>query len=60
MGPGISKEEVNFNQFLYDKPDIAINLPDPKTIITLALKLADNMRTSSAKDPPAASTFMLI
>ena len=58
--PGISKKEVNFNQFLYNKPDITTNFPDPKTIATLALKLANNIRTSSAKDPPVASTFMLI
>ena len=56
----MSKEEVNFNQFLYNKPDIATNLPDFKTIATLALELANNIRTSNTKDSPVTSTFMLI
>ena len=56
----MSKEEVNFNQILYNKPDIATNLPDLKTIATLALKLANDIRTSNTKDPPVASTFVLI
>ena len=60
MGLSISKEEVNFNQFLYNKPNIAINLPDFKIVATLALKLANNIKTSSAKDPLIANTFTLI
>ena len=60
IGPGISKEEVNFNQFLYNKPDITTNLLDLKTIATLALKLANDIRTSSAKDPLVASTSILV
>ena len=56
----MSKEEVNFNQFLYNKPDIATNLLDFKIIATLALELADNIGTSSIKDPLIASTFVLV
>ena len=60
MGLSISKEEVNFNQFLCDKPDIITNFPDFKTIVTLALKLVDNIRTSNIRKPLVASTFTLI
>jgi hypothetical protein len=60
VGLSISKEEVNFNWFLYNKLNITTNLPDFKIVATLALKLANNIRTSSIKDSPVANTFTLI
>jgi hypothetical protein len=56
---GIEKSEVNFNKFLYKGTNITNNLPDPKTVITLALELADNIEAGNI-GPPAASSFISI
>ena len=43
----IKEGKVNFDKFLYKGTNIAINLPDLKTVITLALKLANNIKASN-------------
>jgi hypothetical protein len=55
----IKEGKVNFDKFLYKGTNIIINLPDLKTVITLALKLANNIKASNA-NPPVASTFISI
>jgi len=55
--PSIREGKVNFNKFLYKRTNTTTNLPDPKTVTTLALKLANNIEASNA-NPPAASTFI--
>ena len=56
---GIKESKVNFDKFLYKGTNIAINLLDPKTVTTLALKLANDIKASNA-NPPAASTSISI
>jgi len=56
---GIREGKVNFDKFLYKGTNIATNLPDLKTVITLALKLANNIKASNI-NPLAASTFISI
>ena len=56
---GIKESKVNFDKFLYEGTNIATNFPDPKTVATLALELANNIEASNA-NPPAASTFISI
>jgi hypothetical protein len=55
----IKEGKVNFDKFLCEGTDIANNLPDPKTVATLALELADDIKASNA-NPPATSTFVSI
>jgi hypothetical protein len=55
----IKESKVNFDKFLYKGTNITTNLPDPKTVITLASKLANNIKASNV-NPPAASTFINI
>ena len=55
----IRESKVNFDKFLYKRTNITTNLPDPKTVITLALKLANNIKASNV-NPPATSTFISI
>ena len=55
----IKEGKVNFNKFLYKEINIATNFPDLKTVITLALKLANDIKASNI-NPPAASTFISI
>jgi len=57
--PGIREGKVNFDEFLYKGTNITTNLPDPKTVVTLALKLANDIKASNA-DPLAASTSISI
>jgi len=57
--PGIREGKVNFDEFLYKGTNITTNLPDPKTVVTLALKLANDIKASNI-NPPAASTFISI
>ena len=57
--PSIREGKVNFDKFLYKGTNITTNLPDLKTVITLALKLANNIKASNI-NPPAASTFVSI
>ena len=57
--PGIREGKVNFDKFLYKGTNITTNLPDLKTVATLALKLANDIKASNA-DPPAASTSISI
>jgi hypothetical protein len=55
----IKEGKVNFDKFLYKRTDITNNLPDLKTVITLALKLANDIKASNT-DSPVASTFISI
>ena len=55
----IREGKVNFDKFLYKGTNIAINLLDPKTVITLASKLANNIEASNV-NPLIASTFISI
>ena len=54
---GIKEGKVNFDKFLYKGTNITTNLPDPKTVITLALKLANNIKANNI-NPLVASTFI--
>ena len=56
---GIKENKVNFNQFLYKGTNIATNLLDFKIVITLALKLANNIKANNVNSL-AASTFINI
>ena len=47
----IKEGKVNFDKFLYKGTDITTNLLNFKTVITLALKLANNIKASNI-DPP--------
>jgi len=55
----IKEGKVNFDKFLYKGTNITTNLPDPKTVATLALELANNIKASNV-NPPAASTSISI
>ena len=55
----IKEGKVNFDKFLYKRTNIITNLPDLKTVITLALELANDIKASNI-DPPVASTFISI
>ena len=55
----IREGKVNFNKFLYKGTNTTTNLPDPKTVATLASKLANDIKASNV-NPPAASTFISI
>ena len=57
--PSIREGKVNFDKFLYKGTNITTNLPDLKTVITLALKLANNIKASNI-NPPVASTSISI
>ena len=57
--PSIREGKVNFNKFLYKGTNITTNLPDLKTVATLALKLANDIKASNV-NPPAASTSISI
>ena len=57
--PGIREGKVNFDKFLYKGTNITTNLPDLKTVATLALKLANDIKASNV-NPPAASTSISI
>ena len=56
---GIKESKVNFDKFLYKGTNITTNLPDLKTVITLALELANDIKASNI-DPLVASTFISI
>ena len=55
----IREGKVNFDKFLYKGTNITTNLPDLKTVATLALKLANDIKASNV-NPPAASTSISI
>jgi hypothetical protein len=55
----IKESKVNFDKFLCKGTNIANNLLDPKTVITLALKLANDIKASNT-GPPAASSSISI
>jgi hypothetical protein len=57
--PSIREGKVNFDEFLCEGTNIATNLPDLKTVATLALELANDIKASNI-DPPAASTSISI
>jgi uncharacterized membrane protein len=50
----IKESKVNFDKFLYKGTNITNNLLNLKTVITLALKLANDIKASNIS-PPAAS-----
>jgi len=56
---GIREGKVNFDKFLYEGINITTNLPDLKTVATLALELVNNIEASNI-NPPVASTFISI
>ena len=55
----IKEGKFNFNKFLYKGTNIIINFPDLKTVITLVLKLANNIKASNVNSL-VASTFISI
>jgi len=55
----IREGKVNFDKFLYKGTNTIIDLLNLKTVATLALKLADNIKASNV-NPPAASTSISI
>jgi hypothetical protein len=55
----IKESKVNFNKFLYKRTNIANNFPDLKIVITLALKLANDIKASNI-GPLVASFFINI
>jgi hypothetical protein len=55
----IKEGKVNFDKFLYKRTNITTNLLNPKTVITLVLKLANDIKASNI-NPLAASTFISI
>ena len=57
--PSIREGKVNFDKFLYKGTNITTNLPDLKTVITLALKLANDIEASNT-NPLIASTSISI
>ena len=57
--PNIKESKVNFDKFLYKGINIANNLPDLKTVATLALELANDIEASNT-GPLAASSFVNI
>ena len=55
----IKESKVNFDKFLYKRTNIATNFLDFKTVITLVLKLANNIKASNVNSL-VASTFISI
>jgi len=55
----IKESKVNFDKFLYKGTNTTTNLLDPKTVITLVLKLANDIEASNI-DPLIASTSISI
>jgi hypothetical protein len=55
----IKESKVNFDKFLYKGINITNNFLDLKTVITLILKLANNIKASNIS-PPVASSFISI
>jgi hypothetical protein len=55
----IKEGKVNFDKFLYKGTNITNNLPDLKIVITLALKLANDIEASNIS-PLIASSFISI
>jgi hypothetical protein len=57
--PSIKESKVNFDKFLYKGTNTTNNLPDPKTVATLASKLANDIKAGNIS-PLAASSFISI
>jgi hypothetical protein len=57
--PSIKESKVNFDKFLYKGTNITNNLPDLKTVITLALKLANNIEASNTGPLVASSSISI-
>jgi hypothetical protein len=55
----IKESKVNFDKFLYKGTNITNNLPDLKTVATLALKLINNIKANNIS-PPATSSSISI
>jgi hypothetical protein len=56
---GIKESKVNFDKFLYKGTNITNNLPDPKTVITLALELANDIKASNIGPLIASSSISI-
>ena len=56
---GIREGKVNFDNFLYKVTNISTNLLYPKTVVTLVLKLANDIKASNA-NPLVASISISI
>jgi hypothetical protein len=54
---GIKESKVNFDKFLYKGTNTTNNLPDLKTVITLALKLANDIKASNTGPLVASSSI---
>jgi uncharacterized protein (UPF0264 family) len=57
--PNIKEGKVNFDKFLYKGTNIITNFLDFKTVATLALKLANNIKASNI-NPLATITSIII
>jgi hypothetical protein len=55
----IKKSKVNFDKFLCKGTNITNNLPDLKTVVTLALKLANDIKASNTGPPVASSSISI-
>ena len=53
----IKESKVNFDKFLYKGTNIINNLPDFKTVITLILKLTNNIKASNIS--PLVASFSI-
>jgi hypothetical protein len=57
--PNIKESKVNFDKFLYKRTNITNNLPDLKTVITLALKLANDIKANNISPLVASSSISI-
>ena len=55
----IKEGKVNFDKFLYKGTNITNNLLNPKTVATLALKLANNIKASNANSLVASTSISI-
>jgi hypothetical protein len=55
----IKESKVNFDKFLYKRTNIINNFLDSKIVITLVLKLANDIKASNIS-PLVASSFISI
>jgi hypothetical protein len=55
----IKESKVNFDKFLYKRTNITNNLPDLKTVITLALKLANDIKANNISPLVASSSISI-
>ena len=55
----IKEGKVNFNKFLYKRTNITINFLDSKIVITVVLKLANNIKASNANSLVASTSISI-